>query len=118
MRGQRCLPQVGTFIILYVLPVQLRSLYTDKEQEVKYTELVRDYLDFDVEMENIGAFWRHSESQINQYNQEQNILRDKQKMLREDWEKFKAQRNEVKKQILEKNASTAKGDRSETSAEG
>jgi hypothetical protein len=53
-------------------------------------------------MENIGAFWRHSESQITQYNKEQNVLRAKQKMLKEDWEKFKAQRNEVKKQIMEK----------------
>merc|ERR1711981_529330 len=80
---------------------QLRSLYPDKEHEAKYTELVREYLDFDVEMENIGAFWRHSESQITDYIKEQNILKAKQKMLKEDWEKFKAQRNEVKRNFLE-----------------
>ena len=58
-------------------------------------------------MENIGAFWRHSESQIADYNQQQNILRAKQKMLREDWEKFKAQRNQVKQQILETRSTEA-----------
>ena len=52
-------------------------------------------------MENIGAFWRHSESQITNYIKEQNILKAKQKMLKEDWEKFKAQRNEVKRKFLE-----------------
>ena len=102
----------------YFLRIQLRSLYSDKEHEAKYTELVRDYLDFDVEMENIGAFWRHSESQITNYNQEQNILRAKQKMLREDWEKFKAQRNEVKKQILEKNPTGVNVERDGVSTEG
>ena len=69
-------------------------------------------------MENIGAFWRHSESQITNYNQEQNILRAKQKMLREDWEKFKAQRNEVKKQILEKNPKGVNVERDGVSTEG
>ena len=53
-------------------------------------------------MEHVGAFWVHSESQITQYNKEQNILRAKQKMLKEDWEKFKSQRNEVKNKIMEK----------------
>ena len=61
-------------------------------------------MDFDVEMENIGAFWRHSETQITKYNHQQNILRTKQKMLREDWEKFKTQRNDVKKQLHDKNS--------------
>ncbi len=43
---------------------QLRSLYPDKEHEVRYTELVRGYLDFDVEMENINEFWKNSEKLI------------------------------------------------------
>ena len=86
---------------------QLRSLYPDKEHEAKYTELVREYLDFDVEMEHVGAFWSHSESQITQYNKEQNVLRAKQKMLKEDWEKFKIQRNEVKNQIMGKKTSAS-----------
>ena len=69
-------------------------------------------------MENIGAFWRHSESQITQYNKEQNVIRAKQKMLKEDWEKFKAQRNEVKKQILEKKPIGLDGENQEMSSEG
>ena len=69
-------------------------------------------------MENIGAFWRHSESQITQYNKEQNVLRAKQKMLKEDWEKFKAQRNEVKKQILEKNPIGIENENLEISPDG
>ena len=40
---------------------QLRSLYPNKEHEEKYTDLVRGYLDFDVEMENVAVFWSGSE---------------------------------------------------------
>ena len=70
-------------------------------------------------MEHVGAFWAHSESQITQYNKEQNILRAKQKMLKEDWEKFKAQRNEVKNQVMEKKSISNGIDNSEIlSAEG
>ena len=29
--------------------------------EERYTELVRGYLDFDVEMENVGVFWSGTE---------------------------------------------------------
>ena len=70
----------------------MRSLYPDKEHEAKYTHLVRGYLDFDVEMEQINAFWRHSEAQINDFNNQQIDLRKKQKMFREDLEKFKRER--------------------------
>ena len=70
-------------------------------------------------MEHVGAFWGHSESQITQYNKEQNILRAKQKMLKEDWEKFKVQRNEVKNKIMGKKASATDNENSEIiSAEG
>ena len=72
--------------------MQLRSLYPDKEHEAKYTQLVRGYLDFDVEMEQIGAFWRHSEAQIIEYNKQQSDLKKKQRMFKEDLEKFKKQR--------------------------
>jgi chromosome segregation ATPase len=55
--------------------------------------------DFDVEMVNIGAFWKTSETMINEYNEQQNQLRAKQQMLKEDWERFKAQRKALEKQI-------------------
>ncbi len=55
--------------------------------------------DFDVEMVNIGAFWKTSETMINEYNEQQNQLRTKQQMLKEDWERFKAQRKALEKQI-------------------
>ena len=45
---------------------QLRALYPNKENEDKYTELVRGYLDFDVEMENVGVFWSGTEVVNNQ----------------------------------------------------
>ena len=64
-------------------------MYPDKEHEAKYTELVRGYLDFDVEMEQVGAFWRHSETLLKDFNSQQNELRQKQKMFREDLERFK-----------------------------
>ena len=70
-------------------------------------------------MEHVGAFWGHSESQITQYNKEQNILRAKQKMLKEDWEKFKVQRNEVKNKIIGRKANATDNENSEIlSAEG
>ena len=44
-------------------------MYPDKEHEARYTEIVRRYLDFDVEMVNIGSFWKNSENLITEYNQ-------------------------------------------------
>jgi hypothetical protein len=44
-------------------------LYPDKEHEARYTDIVRRYLDFDVEMVNIGSFWKTSENMITEYNQ-------------------------------------------------
>ena len=55
--------------------------------------MVRGYLDFDVEMENIGEFWKTSEGYIQEYNSQQVKLRTRQKSLKDDWEKFKAQRS-------------------------
>jgi hypothetical protein len=77
----------------------LRSLYPDKEHEGKYTELVRGFLDFDVEMSNIVAFWQNSDKLLHEFNQQQDQLRAKQKMLKEDWERFKAQRRDLKIQL-------------------
>merc|ERR1711971_1111241 len=74
---------------------QLRSLYSDKEHEGKYTELVRGFLDFDVEMSNIVPLWTNSEKLLIEYNKQQAQLRAKQKMLKEDWERFKAQRRDL-----------------------
>ena len=65
----------------------MRALYPNKENEDKYTELVRGYLDFDVDMENIGVFWAGAEALILDYSRDQQKLRDKQKMLKSDWEK-------------------------------
>ncbi len=66
-------------------------MYPDKETEEKYTELVRGFLDFDVEMENIKTFWLNSEALLKEYNLQQDQLRAKQRMLKDDWEKFKAE---------------------------
>ena len=40
----------------------MRSLHPDKENEVRYTKLVRGYLDFDVDMENVRDFWKTAET--------------------------------------------------------
>merc|ERR550532_3279385 len=81
---------------------QLRALYPNKENEDKYTELVRGYLDFDVEMENVGVFWSGAEALLLEYSQEQQRLREKQKMLKNDWERFKQQRKEIESSLMEK----------------
>ena len=80
---------------------------------------MRGYLDFDVEMENVGVFWSGTEALLLEYrlelermegpipllsspellkifrylhklpsSQEQLRLREKQKMLKNDWERF------------------------------
>ena len=38
-------------------------------------------------MENIGVFWSGAEALILDYSRDQQKLRDKQKMLKSDWEK-------------------------------
>ena len=85
--------------ISWFLILQLRSLYQEKENEGKYTELVRGFLDFDVEMSNIVSFWKNSEKLLEEFNRQQAQLRAKQKMLKEDWERFKAQRRDLKTQM-------------------
>eukprot|EP00092_Neocalanus_flemingeri_P019810 GFUD01021460.1.p1 GENE.GFUD01021460.1~~GFUD01021460.1.p1 ORF type:complete len:1720 (+),score=598.38 GFUD01021460.1:69-5228(+) len=81
---------------------QLRALYPNKENEDKYTELVRGYLDFDVEMENVGVFWSGTEALLLEYSLEQQKLREKQKMLKNDWERFKMQRKQIESSLLDK----------------
>jgi len=81
---------------------QLRALYPNKENEDKYTELVRGYLDFDVEMENVGVFWSGTEALLLEYSLEQQKLREKQKMLKNDWERFKMQRKQIESSLRDK----------------
>ena len=69
---------------------QLRSLFPDKENEVRYTKLVRGYLDFDVDMENVRDFWKTAEIAMAEHAREQSRLREKQRSLRAEWERFKA----------------------------
>jgi len=88
---------------------QLRSLYPNKEHEERYTELVRGYLDFDVEMENVGVFWSGSEALLLEYSVEQQQLREKQKMLKHDWERFKTQRKQIQDKLLDKPTASGGG---------
>ena len=68
--------------------------------------MVRGFLDFDVEMSNIVPLWTNSEKLLCEYNKQQAQLRAKQKMLKEDWERFKAQRRDLKVQMDNKCASS------------
>ncbi len=69
---------------------QLRSLFPDKDHEVKYTKLVRGYLDFDVDMENVRDLWRTAEPLLTTHAKDAARMRDKQQALRAEWERFKA----------------------------
>jgi len=89
---------------------QLRALYPAKEAEDKYTELVRGYLDFDVEMENVGVFWSGTEALLHEYTLEQKKLREKQQMLKNDWERFKMQRKQIETSLLDKPPATGGGE--------
>ena len=97
-------PIIQTNVPIFIS--QLRSLYSDKEHEGKYTELVRGFLDFDVEMSNIGPLWSNSEKLLCEFNKQQAHLRAKQKMLKEDWERFKEQRRDLKIQMDHKDCSS------------
>uniref|UniRef100_A0A0K2UT98 FAM193 C-terminal domain-containing protein n=1 Tax=Lepeophtheirus salmonis TaxID=72036 RepID=A0A0K2UT98_LEPSM len=66
-------------------------------------------------MEKIGAFWKLSEPLIANYNKEQVLLMEKQRMLKEDWEKFKMQRKAIDKQLKEEGADQDNGQSSDAS---
>ena len=71
-------------------------------------------------MENVGVFWSGTEALLLEYrwkpeifsfftmvthsksSQEQQRLREKQKMLKNDWERFKQQRKEIESSLMEK----------------
>ncbi|KAK7873317.1 hypothetical protein R5R35_011373 [Gryllus longicercus] len=91
-------PLVQNNLPLYI--GKLRSVLPG-ESDV-YTELVHRYLVFDDEMTLIGAMWRDTETRIHEYNQEQATLKAKQRMLREDWEFFKAQRKLIHQKMWSK----------------
>ncbi|XP_046488598.1 protein FAM193A isoform X1 [Neodiprion pinetum] len=76
---------------------QLRKLLPLKGAE--YQGLVHRYLAFDDEMTRIGDMWPEAERLIDKYNQEQAALKAKQKMLREDWELFKARRKLIQQRM-------------------
>ncbi|KAJ9589026.1 hypothetical protein L9F63_017670 [Diploptera punctata] len=82
---------------------QLRNMLPGKNEA--YSELVHHYLAFDDEMTLIGAMWRDTETLVHEYNQEQATLKAKQRMLREDWELFKAQRKLIQQKMWNKTAS-------------
>ena len=83
---------------------QLRSSFPDKDQESLHTELIRFCLDLDADMDILKSDWDKSESMITEFNQHQNLLRAKHRMLKEDWERFKAQRKDLEKQLKSKEA--------------
>ncbi|XP_069688836.1 uncharacterized protein [Periplaneta americana] len=82
---------------------QLRNMLPGKNEA--YSQLVHHYLAFDDEMTLIGAMWRDTETLVHEYNQEQATLKAKQRMLREDWELFKAQRKLIQQKMWNKTAS-------------
>lgn len=86
---------------LHLIITQLRMGAASKESynEDTYPNLLHRYLKFDDEMSVISVVWRDSQQLIEQYNEEQAALKLKQKMLKEDWEFFKAQRSILEQQV-------------------
>ncbi|XP_046684977.1 protein FAM193A-like isoform X2 [Homalodisca vitripennis] len=76
----------------------------------KYKKLVREFLSFDDEITLVGSLWREAETRIHQYNQEQATLKAKQRMMKEDWELFKAQRKLIHQKMLSKANSDLSGE--------
>uniref|UniRef100_A0A1B6DDP5 FAM193 C-terminal domain-containing protein n=1 Tax=Clastoptera arizonana TaxID=38151 RepID=A0A1B6DDP5_9HEMI len=71
---------------------------TSNEDAEANKKLVRDFLGFDDEITLVGGMWSDVETRIHRYNQEQATLKAKQKMLKEDWELFKATRKLIQQQ--------------------
>ncbi|XP_074640905.1 uncharacterized protein LOC141898735 [Tubulanus polymorphus] len=97
---------------LPVLITQLRLGAASKEayHEDTYPNILHRYLKFDDEMSVISVVWRDCQKLIEDYSEEQTAMKAKQKMLKEDWEFFKAQRKILEEQVLKNKVSTADHD--------
>ncbi|XP_013395019.1 protein FAM193A isoform X2 [Lingula anatina] len=92
---------------LPMLLTQLRLGAASKESyhEDTYPNLLHSYLKFDNELSVVSVVWRDCQHLMEEYNEEQSALKAKQKMLKEDWEFFKAQRKLLEQQVLKNNTS-------------
>ncbi|XP_046689022.1 protein FAM193A-like [Homalodisca vitripennis] len=76
----------------------------------KFNLTWKSFLSFDDEITLVGSLWREAETRIHQYNQEQATLKAKQRMMKEDWELFKAQRKLIHQKMLSKANSDLSGE--------
>ncbi|XP_021378384.1 protein FAM193A-like isoform X2 [Mizuhopecten yessoensis] len=98
-------PSIQSSLHLIITQLRLGAASKESYNEDTYPNLLHRYLKFDDEMSVISVVWRDSHQLIEQYNEEQAALKLKQKMLKEDWEFFKAQRKILEQQVA-KNTKT------------
>ncbi|XP_033757581.1 protein FAM193A-like [Pecten maximus] len=98
-------PSLQSSLHLIITQLRLGAASKESYNEDTYPNLLHRYLKFDDEMSVISVVWRDSHQLIEQYNEEQAALKLKQKMLKEDWEFFKAQRKILEQQVA-KNTKT------------
>ncbi|XP_064630166.1 protein FAM193A-like isoform X2 [Lineus longissimus] len=86
---------------LPMLMAQLRLGAGSREayHDDTYRSCLQRYLKFDDEMSVISVVWRDCQQLIDEYNDEQAALKARQKMLKDDWEFFKAQKL-IEQQVL------------------
>ncbi|XP_061177860.1 protein FAM193A-like [Saccostrea echinata] len=92
-------PSIQSSLHLIISQLRLGAASKESYHEDTYPNLLHQYLKFDDEMSVISVVWRDSHQLIEQYNEEQATLKLKQKMLKEDWEFFKAQRKILEEQV-------------------
>lgn len=98
-------PSIQSSLHLIITQLRLGAASKESYNEDTYPNLLHRYLKFDDEMSVISVVWRDSHQLIERYNEEQAALKLKQKMLKEDWEFFKAQRKILEQQVA-KNSKT------------
>lgn len=98
-------PSIQSSLHLIISQLRLGAASKESYHEDTYPNLLHRYLKFDDEMSVISVVWRDSHQLIEQYNEEQATLKLKQKMLKEDWEFFKAQRKILEEQVAKSTAS-------------
>ena len=80
--------------------MQLRKSFPDKSVESRNFALVRRYLDFDVDMRNIALLWETTGATLTKAKFEETVRSAQDSALRDDWEKYVAERKQIAKGLM------------------
>ncbi|XP_078662935.1 LOW QUALITY PROTEIN: uncharacterized protein LOC144906481 [Branchiostoma floridae x Branchiostoma belcheri] len=98
-------PLVQNSVPALITQLRLGAASKESYHEDTYPNVLHRYLKFDDEMTMVQMTWRDCQQLIDEYTEEQATLKAKQRMLKEDWEFFKAQRKLLEAQTKKKKSS-------------